>query len=654
MINNSFGSQRFNKLRKFENLGNDLAVDLKLFIYFNIILMLFRILFLVIFSAKLDGKSENDLFLTLWYGFRLSLKTAGALTLIGLIFGKLIGPRMRAFYGYLATTVLSFAFIARIPYYKIYSSAYNLMIYNGAADDALAMYKTAVEQYQLWPRVLGAIVLSIVLCVILRGVLKSSGKSSQSILGRGKMVFTSAGGRPQKDKSLVLLVIVVLLGYIAYFGGGYNTRTEVNWKNSSVTRSTFLNEAILDDVQAVVRARAILKSLRSDNKVGNLMGDSINHTAKGALLEKQPQNVVFILGENYAVWPFLNRYRDLRLVDNGEKYLTSKESAHINNFIPNGNGTMSSLKGIITGLAETGTAYNYIPYTFTTKYQTGIAWTMKKLGYKTVFWYGGLKNWQDIKKFALAQGFDEFYSKKDFNANDMGAWGIPDEELFANVSRGLSNENIGEKVFTFVLTTSNHPPFDLPVDSLGFNRNEVRKKLPKSINDKEATLDQLGHIWYSDKCMGEFIDRTKNEYPDSLFLITGDHGERFSFKTEENLQAKSGIPFIIYGNGVKPSWFSNVEAGVHMQIAPTLVEILAPKGYKYQSLFPSLTAKSTGFVFNHKLWAKGARIGELVYLDKSILNAKDKKELLNEIKKVRGYSSWRASSEYKEKTASNN
>lgn len=84
-----------------------------------------------------------------------------------------------------------------------------------------------------------------------------------------------------------------------------------------------------------------------------------------------------------------------------------------------------------------------------------------------------------------------------------------------------------------------------------------------------------------------------------------------------------------------------------MQAIPTLVELLAPKGYEYQSLFPSLTAKSKGFVFNQKLWAKGARIGELVYLNKSRLDEKDKKELLNELKKVRGYSSWRVSDKNK-------
>jgi phosphoglycerol transferase MdoB-like AlkP superfamily enzyme len=605
--------------------------------------MLFRVLFLVIFNTKLDGKSESDIFQTIWYGFRLSLKTAGGLTLIGLILGTIFGKRLRLYYGYLATIILSFAFMGRIPYYEIYSSAYNLMIYNGAADDAFAMYKTAVEQYQLWPRIVGAIILSFLLCFCLKLILSKSLKNRVLTLKRRSRIFTSAGVRPNQNKSMVIFFVSVFLAYVSYFGGGYNSRTELNWQNSSVTRSTFLNEAILDDVQAVIRARAILASLRSSSKVGNILGKDINHTAKGALLEKQPKNVVFILGENYAIWPFLNRYKSLHLVDYGEKYLTSKESAHINNFIPNGNGTMSSLKGLITGLSEVGIAYNYIPYSFKTKYETGLAWTMKKLGYKTVFWYGGSKNWQDVKKFALAQGFDEFYSEQDFNNKAKGLWGISDQDLFKKISESLNKEPLKQKVFTFVLTTSNHAPYNLDVDKAGFNRKKVRENLPKSISNDETTLNQLGHIWYSDKCLGEFVDRTKNKYPDSLFVITGDHGERFSFKTEENLQAKSGVAFIVYGKGVKPSWFSSIQAGVHMQAIPTLVEILAPKGYQYQSLLPSLTAKSKDFVFNHKLWAKGNRLGELVYLNKSQLSQKEKNELLTEIKKIRGYSSWRAS-----------
>ena len=34
---------------------------------------------------------------------------------------------------------------------------------------------------------------------------------------------------------------------------------------------------------------------------------------------------------------------------------------------------------------------------------------MKKMGYKTVFWYGGLRSWQDIEHFTLREGFDEFH-----------------------------------------------------------------------------------------------------------------------------------------------------------------------------------------------------------------------------------------------------
>ena len=50
---------------------------------------------------------------------------------------------------------------------------------------------------------------------------------------------------------LYLTYIVVLLGI---FGGSLGWQTAVNWENAGVTKDEFLNEAILDNVQAIYRA----------------------------------------------------------------------------------------------------------------------------------------------------------------------------------------------------------------------------------------------------------------------------------------------------------------------------------------------------------------------------------------------------------------
>ena len=81
--------------------------------------------------------------------------------------------------------------------------------------------------------------------------------------------------------------------------------------------------------------------------------------------------------------------------------------------------------------------------------------------------------------------------------------------------------------FYFILTTSNHPPFTYDVDAHGFPRDAVTAKLPPSIPSDRKTIDQLGHIWYADDVMGKFIKAVEGDDPSALFVVTGDHAERF-------------------------------------------------------------------------------------------------------------------------------
>ena len=102
-------------------------------------------------------------------------------------------------------------------------------------------------------------------------------------------------------------------------------------------------------------------------------------------------------------------------------------------------------------------------------------------------------------------------------------------------------EQADQKVFHMILTTSNHPPYTLDVDSMGFPRDEVRSKLPSSISKDEKTVTELGHIWYADKTMGDFVQKVEKKHPDSLYIITGDHSERFNFAIEQTFSATSAL-----------------------------------------------------------------------------------------------------------------
>ena len=146
----------------------------------------------------------------------------------------------------------------------------------------------------------------------------------------------------------------------------------------------------------------------------------------------------------------------------------ASDAAHITTMLPHGSGTISAVNGLVSGIPDMGLYENYQANSFNGKYATGIGYIMKQLGYKTVFWYGGFSGWQNIGKFTKAQSFDEFHCADEFSDDSGNAWGCSDAALFKQIEAYMSKEKEQEKVFHVVLTITNHPPYSIDVDGMGF------------------------------------------------------------------------------------------------------------------------------------------------------------------------------------------
>lgn len=605
-------------VRFFENLQR----DLKSFIYWCLVFTVFRIAFIAIYSGQLNGE-YGDVPMAVLLGLRLSLKTAGVIALLGFVFATLPKivvknwPSDKLRFCWHAVTLVFFAvcFMTRIPYYKIFNAAFNMMLINGAHDDIYAIFVTAVKEYQLLWRFPLALVLGIALAYGLRIWLHQLPAKSFDEVQHKKLVA-----------ALTLPAIIVLFVFVRY-GGAFDYANSINWESAARLKSNLLNEAILDDGQALYRVRDMKRKIDKVTNInitvaqlrekiaasgGNKNADSIDkaflHTVEQPKLAKQPRNIVLIVGESFGNWPFLPKYKDLGLVDNMLALQNSVDAAHIATMLPHGSGTISAVNGLVSGIPDMGLYENYQPNSFNGKYTTGIGYIMKQLGYKTVFWYGGFSGWQNIGKFTKAQSFDEFHCADEFSDDSGNAWGCSDAVLFKQIEAYMSKEQEQEKVFHVVLTTTNHPPYTIDVDSIGFPRAKVKAKLPADIANDEKTLTELGHIWYADKTMGDFVKHAQNKHSDTLFVITGDHSERFSFAKEQDTRTLSSIPCIFYGMGVQQAWFGDQSVGCHMQIAGTLAELLAPAGFKYSAMLPSMF--ESDFAFNHRLFAQNGEIKE--------------------------------------------
>ena len=111
----------------------------------------------------------------------------------------------------------------------------------------------------------------------------------------------------------------------------------------------------------------------------------------------------------------------------------------------------------------------------------------------------------------------------------------------------------------------------------------------------------MGHIWYADHVMGEFIASEKKQIHQTLFVITGDHSERFTFAREVGPNVASTIPIIFYGRGIHKDWLAPNAFGMSIQIIPTLAELAGRPGQTYEAMVPSLFTQEE-FVFNHRLY----------------------------------------------------
>lgn len=637
-------------MKQLLNFLDDLQQSLKIFAFFIILLTLLRLIFIGIFIDKVPTEGIGELGQCLWLGFRLSLKTAGIVALIGFVFGAL--PRLviskwpaeliRRIVAYICIFLFVLGIFVRIPYYKIYNSGFNFMLLNALKDDKAAIFRTAVEEYHFYPALGCVLFITVVLGYVLSKVLKLKNLVPQINDAKQMWGYVAA-----------LVVALPMFFVFIRFGGGYNYGTGINWENAGRLNTHLFNEAILDDGQALYKVWGAQKRLRHAVKMqlnetklkesivalggkpdAGSIDKAMERTVTTQLLPSQPRNVILILGENYAVWPFLDEYKGLNLVPYGKKMIESGKAAYTLNFLPQGNETVTATNALLTGLDNLTLYENYQPESYKSKYAGGIGNIMKENGYTTYFWYGGFSTWQAIEKFALAQGFDNFISADDFPYSEGNAWVAADEYLFKAIQKHML-ENKNEKAFHFILTMSNHAPYILDVERHGFNYSELKKRLPKSIPTDDETIKHMGHIWYSDKMLGKFIEFAENLHDDTLFAVVGDHAARFSFSKDASLQELYGVPFIVYGNGIDPKLIKNNTTGSQMQVPGTIAEIIGKKGDTYTAVVPSLL--QCGIIgTNSHLYTIGDRFGNLSEADEIVKNQSNSSRVVSSWRTLKG------------------
>jgi phosphoglycerol transferase MdoB-like AlkP superfamily enzyme len=165
---------------------------------------------------------------------------------------------------------------------------------------------------------------------------------------------------------------------------------------------------------------------------------------------------------------------------------------------------------------------------------------LEKLGYSSLYLYGGELEFANMKSYLLNAGFDKLCGKDAFPSDQWNSkWGAHDEFLF---QRQLMEADLAHQPFFHTLfTLSSHEPFEIP----------GREHPPFSNQD---SLFCRAHR-YTDACLGSWVEKASQKpwWKNSLVIVLADHGHSLPGNSEESDPEKFRIPMVWFGPALKKS-----------------------------------------------------------------------------------------------------
>ena len=564
--------------------------ELSNLIFFWILGVLFFLTFRItfIFSHRLDLTDKlpvSEFIKTLFMGFRFDVTVISyflfipflALYILPVLNKEKYISSIRFFFQHFFLITSTIICVINLNFYKEFKDQFNHFIVLGFFDDKKAVFQSILHDFNPVINIIATIITIIFFIKIFK--FYEDKNEISSILNKIK----------HKRSNLFLRIIFFFL-FIASIRGSF-TEYPARRFYSSVSSDDFLNKTIINPLRALNYAISDYNEL---NEFGekNPFGEVPNKfkqnykTFEKVLkkeveyndTERQPDQIFLVVMESYDSWTLKDDYKDLG-ISNSLKQIENK-GVSFKNFLPSANSTMNSLGTIISGVPYCG--INISKIGALRLFKTSIFTHFKKLGYETNIFFTTYSSWQNLGNFSKGQGVDNVFDGTSSNS-PKGIWGINDKSLFDNVLEKIDSK---KKSLNIILTISYHPPFEEDVFRKGFSLNLSDSKI--KYDEKTLSAKVLGHHWLADKFVGSFVSRAEKKYKNSLFAFTGDHFSRRFINSSPSLKERSSVPFIIYGSFLEhvPNKYFN--PGSHIDISPTLIELIAPKKFIYHSFGSSL------------------------------------------------------------------
>ncbi|MDM5190547.1 LTA synthase family protein [Bacillus sp. DX4.1] len=356
-------------------------------------------------------------------------------------------------------------------------------------------------------------------------------------------------------------------------------------EGANITNARFANTWVADhlgiinyhvfDIYKYI-SNMILKEEVSTEKVTEIKQwyhDQNNGISKGDLFGKaKGQNIILIQAESLQsfvvdltidsqeITPNLNRLK--------------KESVYFPNFFDQtdqgrtSDGEFTTLVSMHPSRFNGSIYFNFADNTF-----EGLPFILGEHGYSTLSAHGYDGGFWNRAFMHRNLGFQKSLFASNLNPGENLGWGLSDMDFLNQMGDTLPN--LKQPFFSFLITLTNHHPFELPPE-----HRELQ------LGDLEGSLmgNYLHSAHYFDKALGTFIESLKEKglYDSSLFAIYGDHDaglpleelERIGLTQQFDRQFDK-VPFLIHSTALaNQQGVVDEQASGHLDISPTLLYLL--------------------------------------------------------------------------------
>lgn len=576
---------------------------IKTYVFFVCIFVIQKPLFILYYNSLYEGTSWTDFFKIIGHGLPLDLSIAGYLTVIpGFLFILSVwrlSSGMRRFWNayYLTISILlSIIFIVDLGLYEYWGfrlDATPLFYFFSSPKEALASISFGM--------ILLGLLAIVVYALLLYGSLYFLQKR---IWGSLKLPYRTL------KISLQLLVVVAFL--FIPIRGGFTVST-MNTGQVYFSSNQRFNHAAINPAFSLMESLAkqkdfakqyrYLEASRANEIMKKLVDPEVlDSTAvvpdslRNQLFNTSRPNVLLVIMESFS--------SRLMTTLGGEPNIAvhldslAKEGILFTNFYANSFRTDRGMVAVLSGYPAQPTT-SIMKYPRKTQSLPAIAGSLKKVGYRTKYYYGGDADFTNMRSYVITSGFDQLVCDEDFPVSErLSKWGVHDHLVFNRLYQDLKAEaatsgaadvngtdvagkeakNLKRPFFRVLQTSSSHEPFEVPY--------------------RRLANDRLNAFAYTDSCVGDFVKRFRKlpQWKNTVMILVPDHlgayPEHINNLTVERYQ----IPLIMVGGAVRSPKRIPVYGSQH-DIAATLLAQLGLSHHQFTFSKDMLNPAAPHFAF---------------------------------------------------------